>query len=185
MRDGALSDSCFSHIVNAPIERVDIADWLFRLTCAEYRRCCPPAHIAAGTSAAPDGRRMSIQAEVIADSLLIHQFIAEITNPHHCRMASSSEMFSPRARTTSQLVWDVSVEPLDTESCELINRITATATDESLAQFGRHGIPLEHPSVVNEAYATHNEQETPGLAESIERHALASGEHPTRPPSLD
>lgn len=185
MPDRTVSDSCFSHIVNAPIERVDIAGWLIDLTSAEYQRCCPPAHIAAGNSATADGRRMSIQAEVIADSLLIHQFIAEITNPHHCRMASSSEMFSSRARTRSQLVWDLSVEPLDNESCELINRITATATDESLARFGRHGIAIEHPSVVKEAYATHNEQETAGFAKSIERHGLASAEYSTRPSSMD
>jgi hypothetical protein len=185
MRGRTLSDSGFSHIVNAPIERVDIADWLVHLTSAEYQRCCPPAHIAAGTSATADGRRMCIQAEVIADSLLIHQFIAEITNPRHCRMASRSEMFSPPARTRSQLVWDLSVEPLDNESCELINRITATAPDESLARFGPYSIPIEHPLVAKEAYATHNEQETPGLAESIERHALASAEYPTRPSSMD
>src|SRR5262249_32893854 len=34
--------------IHAPIERVDIADWLLHLPDAEYQRCAPPDHIAAG-----------------------------------------------------------------------------------------------------------------------------------------
>jgi hypothetical protein len=29
MIDHTLSESSFGHVINAPIERVDIADWLF------------------------------------------------------------------------------------------------------------------------------------------------------------
>ena len=36
--------------IHAPVERVDIADWLLHLPDAEYQRCAPPDHIAAGTS---------------------------------------------------------------------------------------------------------------------------------------
>jgi hypothetical protein len=31
IRDKELSSSAFSHVINAPIEAVDIADWLFNL----------------------------------------------------------------------------------------------------------------------------------------------------------
>ena len=48
MTDRILSHSSFIHIVDVPIERIDIADWLFNLPEAEYQRCCPPDHIAAG-----------------------------------------------------------------------------------------------------------------------------------------
>ena len=37
-----LSNSAYSHIIHAPIERVDIAGWLFSMSEAEYCRCCPP-----------------------------------------------------------------------------------------------------------------------------------------------
>jgi hypothetical protein len=37
-----------SATIHAPVERVDIADWLLHLPDAEYQRCAPPDHIAAG-----------------------------------------------------------------------------------------------------------------------------------------
>jgi hypothetical protein len=48
----------------APLEKVDIADWLFNLPDAEYQRCSP-AHIAAGHTTTDDGRPMSINVETI------------------------------------------------------------------------------------------------------------------------
>ncbi len=38
MPDHELSDSSFSHIINAPIDRVDIAVWLFNLPDAARRK---------------------------------------------------------------------------------------------------------------------------------------------------
>jgi hypothetical protein len=38
MTDRILSHSRFSHIVDVPIKRVDISDWLFNLPEAEYQR---------------------------------------------------------------------------------------------------------------------------------------------------
>ena len=67
MTDRILSHSSFSHIVDVPIERVDIADWLFNLPEAEYQRCCPPDHIAAGATSTDNGRRMSAFAAVAID----------------------------------------------------------------------------------------------------------------------
>jgi hypothetical protein len=47
--DLTLSISTVTHIINAPLEKVDIADWLFNLPDAEYQRCSR-AHIGAGTT---------------------------------------------------------------------------------------------------------------------------------------
>jgi hypothetical protein len=48
--DRTLLASSFGHVSNAPIERVAIADWHFRLPDAECARCCSPAAIACGGS---------------------------------------------------------------------------------------------------------------------------------------
>ena len=45
--DRTLSILIVTHIINAPFEKLDIADWLFNLPDAEYQRCSH-AHIAAG-----------------------------------------------------------------------------------------------------------------------------------------
>jgi hypothetical protein len=172
-----LSDSCFSHIVNASIERVNIADWLSHLTSAEYRRCCPPAHIAAGATRSDDGRPMSITVELIGEALLIQEYVDEVTDPRYCRMVSTPDVFAPEGRTTWHVVWELRVEPLDAASCEYVNRLTVLATEDFLALLDVHGIPFPEAAAVHDRAATlHNEQETPLLALSIERHALRAGE---------
>jgi hypothetical protein len=175
MQGRTLSDSCFSHIVNAPIERVDIADWLRHLTNAEYRRCCPRAHIAAGRTSTDDGRPISINVELIGKDLVIGQYVGEVTDPHRCRMVSTSDVFAPEGRTTSHVVWELSVEPLDAASCEYVNHLIVTATEDFLALLKARRIPLaQATSARDRAASVHNEQETPLIALSIERHALCA-----------
>jgi hypothetical protein len=53
--DRTLSLSTVTATINAPIEKVNLADWLLRLPDAEYQRCAH-AHIAAGTTTTDDGR---------------------------------------------------------------------------------------------------------------------------------
>jgi hypothetical protein len=83
-------------VFNVPVERVDIAGCLSHLPNAEYQRCCPPAHIAAGATTTDDGTPMSIKVEMIGPSLLIQQYVGDITRPEHWRMVSLSGVFSPQ-----------------------------------------------------------------------------------------
>jgi hypothetical protein len=182
MSDRTLAESAFSHIINAPVERVDIADWLLHLPSAEYQRCCPSAHIAAGMTTTDDGIPMSINVELIGDSLMVQQYTGEIIGPDHCRLVSTSEVFSPLGRTTSHVMWDLSVEPIDAHSCEYVNHVKATATDEFLAFIEERGIPFEQVAAARqEASVAHNEQETALYAQSIERRALARHDDGSRP----
>ncbi len=64
MEDSTLVDSSFSATIHAPIEKVDIPAWCFTLPDSEYQ-ACSPAHYAAGATISPDGRRMSINVEII------------------------------------------------------------------------------------------------------------------------
>jgi hypothetical protein len=68
--DRTLSISTVTHIINAPLENVDIADWLFNLPDTEYQRCSH-AHIAAGHTTSDDGRPMSIDVETIGEALMV------------------------------------------------------------------------------------------------------------------
>jgi len=43
MANETISESSFTAVINAPIEKIDIADWLFDLPDAEYQRCWPRA----------------------------------------------------------------------------------------------------------------------------------------------
>jgi hypothetical protein len=173
MASRTLADSSFSHIVNAPIERIDLAGWLLHLTSAEFRRCCPFAHIAAGLTTTDDRRPMWIAVETIGASLLVHHYVEEITDPHHCRMVSISDAFLPSGHVAMSVAWELSIEALDERGCEYINHLTA-ATGELLSLI--EGDPARLESAAREyeqAFDSHNEQETPLIAESIERRALA------------
>ena len=174
MTDRILSHSGFSHIVDVPIERIDIADWLFNLPEAEYQRCCPPDHIAAGATSTDNGRRMSINVEMIGETLMIQHYIGEITEPHLCRMVSLSDAFTPNGRTRVQVLWELSVKPINSTRCEYTNSVTATPTKEFLDFIKRHGISFEQAAAARQAAGgDHNRRETPLFAKSIARSALA------------
>jgi hypothetical protein len=79
MADKILPQSAYTAVINAPIEWVDIADWLLHLPDGEYQRCAPPDHIAAGYTTSDDGRPMSINVEQIGTGLVIQHYIGEVT----------------------------------------------------------------------------------------------------------
>ena len=67
--------------VEAPIESVDLAEWVLNLSDAEYQRCAPGEHLAAGRTTTDDGRPMSINVEEVGGSLAIQHYVAEIHEP--------------------------------------------------------------------------------------------------------
>jgi hypothetical protein len=52
LTDKQLSASAFTAIIDVPLERVNISDWLFHPPEAEYQRCCPPRPHPLGSRAA-------------------------------------------------------------------------------------------------------------------------------------
>src|SRR5215475_1598403 len=75
-----LVDSSFSATINAPIEKIDIPEWAFNLPEKEYQDCSP-AHISAAKTIGPDGRRMSINVEIIGGSLMVQHYQEEVSEP--------------------------------------------------------------------------------------------------------
>ncbi len=172
-QDLTLSRSIVTAIINAPIEKVDIADWLFNLPDAEYQRCSTK-HIAAGTTTTDSGKPMSINVETIGDALMIQHYVAEIKEPTICRMVSTSDSITANGHTKVHVVWELSAKKIDDETCEYSNRIHASATDEMLEFIKKHGITLEQAAASRQAASdAHNKEETPNFARSIERRALS------------
>jgi hypothetical protein len=173
--DRTLSLSTVTATINAPIEKVNIADWLLHLPDAEYQRCAH-AHIAAGTTTADDGRAMSINVETIGDAFVVQHYAAEIHEPQLCRMVSISDSISPAGRMKLQVIWELSAKKTDDQTCEFTNHIHSSAIDETMAFFDEHGIPFERArDARQQASHAHNLEETPNFAKSIERRALSLG----------
>lgn len=92
LADQILSQSAYTAEIDVPLEKIDIADWLFTLPEAEYLRCCPPDHIGSGVTTTDDGRRMVINVEMIGTGLVIQHYVAEEATPSYCRMNSISDV---------------------------------------------------------------------------------------------
>lgn len=143
--------------------------------CRQANRCAPPDHEAAGyTTTTDDGRPMSINVEMIGTGLVIQHYVAEVAEKQHCHMVSLSDVFTPRGWTTVQVIWDLSVKPLDANSCEYINQVTSHPTTEFIAFIEKNGTTFEDAAAARQAASgDHNRRETPLFAASIGRRALA------------
>jgi hypothetical protein len=140
MDDNTLVKSSFSAIVNAPIEKVDIPKWCFSLPEGEYQ-ACSPAHCSAGFTTAPDGRRMSINVEVLGGSPMVQHYVEDISEPDHLRLLANSDIFTPTGRIKVEVIWDLSVKKIDGQSCEFTNTVHSSATAELLDFLAKQGIP--------------------------------------------
>jgi hypothetical protein len=172
--DDILSQSAYSAEIEVPLETIDIADWLFNLPEAEYLRCCPPDHIAAGITWTDDGRRMSINVEQIGSGLVVQHYVAEVAGPTYCRMNSISDVFTVNGRTQVNVVWELIAEKIDDRRTRYTNRVTAHPTDAFMAFLGEYGTKYDDAAAARQAAGgDHNSRETPLFAASIARHALA------------
>ena len=174
MTENQIVDSSFTAIINAPIERIDIPKWCFSLPEKEYQGCSP-AHIAAGFTTAPDGKRMSINVEAIGGSLMVQHYVETLGDKDHLILDSDSDVFTPTGRVTIHVTWELSVREIEKGRCEFTNRVQSFATKEMLASLDRQGIPFEIFRTQRQPMSiAHNKGETPLFAASIERAALRS-----------
>src|SRR5271163_5006053 len=174
--DRTLSQSTVTATIQAPIEKMNIADWLLDLSDAEYQRCST-AHIAGGNSTSDNGRPMSINVEPIGDAFVIQHYVAEIHEPHFCRIVSISDSVSPAGRTKLQVVWELGVKKIDEQSCEYTNHVHSTAIDQTLEFLRAHNISFETERDARQRTShAHNQEETPKFAKSIERKALSASD---------
>ena len=173
MEENTLVESSVSAIIHVPIEHVDIPTWCFSLPESEYQ-ACSPAHYSAGATTAPDGRRMSINVEVIGGSLIVQHYVEDVGRPDHLRLVSDSDVFTPTGRTKIAVIWELQVKKIDDKTCEFTNTVHSSATPELLEFLGKQGIPFDVFRTARRPMSeAHNRQETPLFAKSIERHAMA------------
>jgi hypothetical protein len=175
MQEKVIVDSSFTAVINAPLHAIDLPAWCFDLPEDEYQSCSP-AHVAAGATTAPDGRRMSINVEVIGGTPMVQHYVETTSEPHHLVLQSVSDLFTAAGRTTMVVMWELSVAPIDGTSCQFTNHVRTWPTEEFGAYLDHQGIPFDVFRAQRQPFSiAHNAAETPLFAASIERHALRSG----------
>jgi hypothetical protein len=173
---GLLVRSEANAVIHAPVDKIDIPEWLFALTDEEYQQCSV-AHIAAGATRTPDGsKRIEINVEMVGPGLTVQHWTEDIAEKQHCRLVSLSDMFVQQERTKVQLSRELTVKPLSENSCEFTDSISLFETDDHLAFVEKSGASLEQVNdTIQRAIDAHNAEETPNFAKSIERRALSTG----------
>lgn len=166
-----LAESQCKATINAPIETLNLTDWVFTLADAEYQQCSK-AHIAAGASKDPAGKRVSINVEKVGN-LIISHYNEDVSERDHCRVVSISDVLTPQGgRTTSRITWELKATALDNGRCEFLNRVAVHATPEFHKFLAENKVDIEQAkaAMVRDLEA-HNAEETPLFARSIERMA--------------
>ena len=88
-------------------------------------------------------------------------------------MVSLSDVITAAGRTKVHVMWELSVRKLDIQTCQYSNHIHASATEEFMAFLKEHSIPFERArDARHQASDSHNREQTPNIAKSIERRAL-------------
>jgi hypothetical protein len=165
-------DSSFSARIYAPIEKINIPEWCFHLPEHEYLSCSP-AHVAAGFTTSPEGKRMSINVEILGGSPMVQHYIEQLAEPTHLILQSLSDVFTPTGRVNIYVHWELSVKKIDDNTCEFTNRVISRPTEGFLNALERQGIPFDLFKTQRQPVSIyHNQTETPLFAKSIERHAL-------------
>ncbi|MBO9200484.1 MULTISPECIES: hypothetical protein [Niastella] len=167
-------DSSFTAIIKAPIEKINIPEWCFNLSEAEYQSCSP-AHVSAASTIGPDGRRMSINVEIIGGSPMVQHYQEALSEPHHLILTSWSDVFSATGRLVLHVHWELSVRAIDGATCEFTNRVISHATEDMMTALDRQGISFEAFRAQRQPHSiNHNRSETPLFAASLERAALGA-----------
>lgn len=169
-----LAECTAKAMIHCAAEKIDITDWLFTLKDQEYQSCSV-SHIAGGVSISKEGKRMSINVERVADNLLVQHYIEEIGNKDHCRVNSISDSFSGLGNTKLGITWELKINILTVNTCELENRVVVSATNEFLAVLKAMNItdltPVKSQMLQN--VEEHNAEETPLFAADIHNKVLA------------
>lgn len=169
-----LVDSSFTAVINAPIEKINLPEWAFNLSEAEYQSCSP-AHVSAAKTIGPDGRRMSINVEVIGGSPMVQHYQEELSEPHHLVLTSFSDVFTPIGHLVLHVYWELSVKAIDGTRCEFTNRVLSHATEDMMKNLDQQGLFFEAFRAQRQPHSiNHNRTETPLFAANIERAALAN-----------
>ncbi|ORM38105.1 hypothetical protein [Williamsia sp. 1135] len=172
--DLQLSHAVVTSDVTAPLEYVDIEQWLKTLPTHEYQRCAPGDHKAAGYTVDDDGTPMSINVEMIGTGLVIQQYRFEVASKHYCKMVSISDVFSAAGWTTTQVIWELGIEQLVGDNLRYINTVTSHPTEEFLEFITASGQTFEEAAAARQqASGAHCELETPHYAQSIANFAKA------------
>lgn len=159
-------------IINAPIESVNLGEWMFTLKSEEYAACAE-GHQGAVQGHLVSGKRFSVNLEIVADMFMIQHYIEKVAERDHVVGFSPNSVFflNDTDYVISQITWDLKLAKLDDARCELSCSVISESENEAfVTQLNEvlKDVPPEHTPLQQ-----HISEETPLFGKDIERKALA------------
>jgi hypothetical protein len=159
-------------VINAPVESVNLGEWMFTLTSEAYA-ACSTAHQSAAQGRLPSGKRVSLNVEYVAGFFMVQHYIEDISERTHVITVSPNSLFwlNDEDYAIAQITWELKATKVDANRCEISCYVKAAANAVEYAKLGlaiAKGISRGHPSLED-----HVQEETPKFGKDIERKALA------------
>lgn len=139
--DGETVETMATTILHAPVEDIDLVKWFYGSIERDRRLVLDafPEWIAA-----PDGKRMSIQVEVIGGRLVMQYYVETTARKDNLVLESHSHVIMSRGQLASMHIrWEVSVAALDGGKSKLTNHVQSRASQAFVAFLDRQGIEIE------------------------------------------
>ena len=158
-------------VVSAPLEAIDLGDWMFTLSSEEYAACAR-GHQSAAQGTLPSGKRVSINVEFVAGYFMVQHYVEKIAERDHVVGVSPNTVMwiDDKVFVLAQITWDLRVTRIDDTKCELACRVVVETNNEVFAkrvEEATRGIPPEETP-----FQQHIDEETPLFGKDIERKAL-------------
>lgn len=167
-----IGESIAKTIINAPIEAINLGEWMFTITSDEYAACAE-GHQSAAQGRLPSGKRFSVNVEIVAGIFMVQHYIETVSERNHVVGLSPNTVFfqNDTEYVLAQVTWELKVEKIDDQSCELTCRAFSESENETfvdellemLKDVPEKDLPLQK----------HIEEEAPLFAKDIQRKALA------------
>ncbi|TPK96935.1 hypothetical protein FJ934_08260 [Mesorhizobium sp. B2-4-12] len=138
--DGETVEMTGTTIVEASIDKIDLAQW-FHGPVEPHGRSTPA--LASGSMAAPDGKPMSVQVELIGGSLIMQYYVETNARKDNLVLESHSDLFTSQGPTSIHIRWEVSVTALEGGRSKLTNRVQSRTSQAFMAFLDRQGIEIE------------------------------------------
>ena len=167
-----IGDVTATAIVNAPIESVNLGDWMFTITAEEYAACAS-GHQSAAQGQLASGKRFSVNLEVVGGTFMVQHYVEKVADRDHVVGFSPNTTFflNDTDCVFAQITWELKVAKLDDKSCELTCRVYGESDNEQFVA-GLKKASEENPREKS-ALHLHIDEESPMFAKDIERKALA------------
>ena len=105
-------------LLNISANVLNLPKWLFNFSDMEYQQCSK-GHFGAGMSILPNGKRTSVNVEIVGGHFAVQHYVEEISEPNHLKLVSerSDVWIFHFLHIHPRVTWEMKLVPTSENSC--------------------------------------------------------------------